>query len=55
MKLSANLDDVVNAYINALLSRFPRSRYVVGWDAKCKLILPMLPEWLGDRLLPYFN
>jgi short-subunit dehydrogenase len=45
------LGAVVNAYEHALFGRFPRARYVVGWDAKVALkFLNWLPEWLADWL-----
>jgi retinol dehydrogenase-16 len=49
---SSRITDVVDAYHHALLGRFPRARYVVGYDAKF-LWLPVqwLPEWMGDLIL----
>ena len=49
---SNRLTDVIDAYEHALLGRFPRARYVVGFDANYLWWpLQMLPEWLGDYLL----
>jgi len=50
--------DVVDAYEQGLLGRFPRARYLVGMDCFTFFLpLQMLPEWLGDwliqRLLDY--
>ena len=50
--ISERLDDVVDAYKHALLSRYPRARYVVGKDTKYFVIpVQWLPEWLGDWIL----
>ena len=49
---SDRLTDVADAYVHALLGRYPRARYAVGWD--CKYVwIPMswLPEWMADRLV----
>ena len=43
--------DVVDAYEQGLLGRFPRARYPVGKDCLTFLFLGMLPEWLGDWLI----
>nr|XP_060616928.1 retinol dehydrogenase 7-like [Anolis sagrei ordinatus] len=46
---SSNFYPVTDAMEHALTSCYPRSRYVVGWDAKCILIpLTYLPASLGD-------
>jgi retinol dehydrogenase-16 len=44
--------DVVDAYVHALLGRYPRARYLVGLDARF-LFTPLtwVPEWLGDWVL----
>lgn len=49
---SSKTSDVVDAYEEALLGRYPRARYVVGVDANF-LFKPLqaLPECLSDRLL----
>ncbi|KAI8794237.1 retinol dehydrogenase 7, partial [Biomphalaria glabrata] len=54
IRLSDNLDLVVDAYIHGLTSLFPRTRYAVGWDSKYLFIpLSYLPTWLVDWLLHY--
>lgn len=45
---SANF--VAIAMENALLSRFPRTRYVVGLDGQLLVVLHLLPGWLGDTV-----
>lgn len=45
---------VVDAYLHALLGRYPRVRYLVGKDAKVMLFLQALPEWMSDRFLAQF-
>ena len=46
------INDVVDAYEEALLSRFPRARYPVGRDAVFLwLPLQMLPEWISDMVM----
>lgn len=49
---------VVDAYIDALTARFPKTRYVVGSDARILLLISMFPEWITDfvlsKLLPKF-
>ncbi|RUS70821.1 hypothetical protein EGW08_021413 [Elysia chlorotica] len=48
---SKNTSNVVDAYVDALTARFPRPRYVVGWDARLLFVpLSFLPEWVGDRI-----
>jgi len=49
---STNPTPIVDAYVHAVLGRYPRARYVVGNDAKF-IYLPIqaLPEWLSDWLL----
>ncbi|VDI15640.1 Hypothetical predicted protein [Mytilus galloprovincialis] len=43
---------VVNAYVHALTSKYPKYRYLVGNDAKyIYRILWNLPEWISDYLL----
>ena len=57
---STRFEDVVDAYEHALLSLYPRPRYVVGWDARILgRIMIYAPEWMsdwlsrkGDRKLP---
>eukprot|EP01123_Difflugia_compressa_P012475 TRINITY_DN5340_c0_g1_i1.p1 TRINITY_DN5340_c0_g1~~TRINITY_DN5340_c0_g1_i1.p1 ORF type:complete len:146 (-),score=19.27 TRINITY_DN5340_c0_g1_i1:93-467(-) len=41
---------VVNAYVNACMSQFPKSRYVVGKGSWVLLSLSYLPLWLRDRI-----
>lgn len=46
-----NLEEVVDAYIHALTSRRPRSRYVVGRNGNFYFRpLGVLPDWLSDFL-----
>ncbi|XP_033727381.1 17-beta-hydroxysteroid dehydrogenase type 6-like [Pecten maximus] len=50
--MSSNLDQVINAYTHALTARFPKARYVVGWDANTLYrFLWTVPEWLCSFLL----
>ena len=46
------VEDVVDAYEQGLLGRFPRARYPVGKDCYA-FFLPVekLPEWLADWLI----
>lgn len=46
-------DAVAVAMEDALLSRFPRARYVVGFDGHLLVILQRLPEWLGDAIFDF--
>ena len=53
---SDNMDDVMEVYEHALLSQWPRARYVVGNDAKYMwLPLQWLPEWISDHVLQMGN
>ena len=47
--VSHKIEHVVDAYEHALLYRYPRARYLVGWDANtvARMIM-ILPEWVGD-------
>ncbi|KAH9508453.1 Retinol dehydrogenase 7 [Bulinus truncatus] len=53
-----DISPVVEAYTHALTSRYPKTRYIVGWDAKLICIpLTYLPDCLSDPILalPYLN
>ena len=46
-------DAVVQAVVHALTSPRPRTRYLVGTDAKIRAwMVKRLPDRLNDRLLP---
>ncbi|XP_052818550.1 17-beta-hydroxysteroid dehydrogenase type 6-like [Mya arenaria] len=49
---SSNLDLVVDAYEHAVTAKYPKYRYVVGWDANY-IFRPlwMAPEWFSDFIL----
>ena len=51
-RASDHPDQVVDAYVDAKLGRYPRARYLVGLDARF-LFRPLtwVPEWLGDWVL----
>ncbi|XP_027583182.1 retinol dehydrogenase 16-like [Pipra filicauda] len=52
---SSRLSPVTGAMTHALLSRCPRSRYTVGWDARLFFLpLSYCPAWLADALLGLF-
>ena len=49
---SPHLYKVVDSIAHALTSPYPRSRYVVGWDAKLLWIwVSRFPAGVGDALL----
>ncbi|XP_060576832.1 17-beta-hydroxysteroid dehydrogenase type 6-like [Ruditapes philippinarum] len=49
---SSNVHEVVDAYINAITSRFPRKRYLIGFDANYIFRpLSILPEFISDWVL----
>lgn len=49
---SPHLYKVVDAIVHALTSQYPKSRYVVGWDANLLWIwVSRLPAGVGDALL----
>ncbi|XP_005108509.1 retinol dehydrogenase 7-like [Aplysia californica] len=49
---STDIDQVVDAYVHAITSKFPRTRYVVGNDAKFIYIpLSLVPDWCGDWIV----
>lgn len=49
---SPHLHKVVDTLVHALTSRYPQTRYVVGWDAKLLWIwVSRLPAGVGDALL----
>jgi NAD(P)-dependent dehydrogenase (short-subunit alcohol dehydrogenase family) len=45
----ASTDGVVHAVVHALTARRPRARYLVGMDARARLILNWMPWRLRDR------
>ncbi|KFP70371.1 Retinol dehydrogenase 7, partial [Acanthisitta chloris] len=48
---SSRLSRVTDAMTHALLSRCPRSRYAVGWDARLVFLpLSYCPTWLSDTI-----
>lgn len=50
--LSSQLDPVVDAYIHALTSRWPKKRYTIGWDAYLIWVpFSYLPSCLTDRVI----
>lgn len=50
--MSPKVEKVVDAYEHAITSRFPKVRYVVGWDANIPFrILWNFPEWITDFIL----
>ncbi|BFZ17713.1 hypothetical protein BsWGS_20752 [Bradybaena similaris] len=51
-KATVNLDLVVNAYIHAITAKFPRTRYMPGWDAVW-LYNPLsyLPDSIADFVI----
>ena len=50
--ISTRPDDVVDTYEHALLAVFPRTRYLVGLDARYVLyFVTCLPERLGDWIV----
>jgi len=49
---SPHLYKVVDSIVHALTSRFPKSRYVVGWDANLLWVwVSRLPAGVGDAIL----
>ncbi|WAR09696.1 H17B6-like protein, partial [Mya arenaria] len=47
----SNPQDVADVMTRALHARRPRSRYLVGTDAKTHYsLIGVLPEWIGDRM-----
>jgi len=53
---SDRCSDVTDAYEHALFARFPRERYLVGFDAKYVYIpVQALPEWLSDWIMRVIN
>ncbi|XP_069106940.1 17-beta-hydroxysteroid dehydrogenase type 6-like [Argopecten irradians] len=50
--MSSKLDEVVDAYTHALTARYPKARYVVGFDANTLYrFLWSVPEWMCSFLL----
>ncbi|KAH9508455.1 Retinol dehydrogenase 16 [Bulinus truncatus] len=50
--VTKDITPVVEAYTHALTSRYPRTRYSAGWDAKLVYIpLSYLPTWISDRVM----
>lgn len=49
---SPHIYKVVDSIVHALASQYPKSRYVIGWDAKLLWIwISRLPASVGDALL----
>ena len=52
---SKDIYKVLDAYEHALLARFPRTRYLVGYDARFVWMnVQWMPEWLGDFIMGIF-
>ncbi|NXU60005.1 H17B6 dehydrogenase, partial [Turnix velox] len=48
---SSRLTEVTGSVEQALLSRYPRTRYTAGWDARLFLLpLSYCPTWLSDTV-----
>lgn len=51
-KTLQNPEHVVEAMTHALLAKYPKSRYVVGFDANTFYrMMAWLPDWFGDILV----
>ncbi|KAK6970170.1 retinol dehydrogenase 2-like isoform X1 [Biomphalaria glabrata] len=50
--LNEDTDKVIDAYIQAITAKYPKARYLVGFDAKF-IYVPLyhLPEWLMDLII----
>lgn len=47
--MSSKLHKVVDSYVHAVTAKYPKARYVVGWDANILFrFLWTVPEWLSD-------
>ena len=51
IKMGVPPDRVARAVEHALTARWPRSRYLVGWDARLLVMLEALPDPLRDWLI----
>lgn len=53
---SSKLEDVTNAYENAIFSKWPKKRYAIGPDC-CYFVIPMsyLPSLLQDKIITLFH
>jgi NAD(P)-dependent dehydrogenase (short-subunit alcohol dehydrogenase family) len=48
------VDVVAQTVYNALTSPRPKTRYLVGWDAKAvALVVKLVPDWVLDKLIAY--
>lgn len=48
------VDVVAHTVYNALTSPRPKTRYLVGWDAKAvALVVKLVPDWVLDKLIAY--
>ncbi|PIK52849.1 putative retinol dehydrogenase 7 isoform X2 [Apostichopus japonicus] len=53
--LSSRIHLVTDAYEHALISRYPKKRYAVGWDARLIWVpLSYTPSWVTDLIIPNF-
>lgn len=53
---SPHLYKVVDAIVHSLTSRYPKTRYMVGWDAKLLWIwVSRLPAGVGDAILNFLG
>ncbi|XP_050388746.2 retinol dehydrogenase 16 [Patella vulgata] len=51
-KSSSNLFEVIDAYEHAITARYPKSRYILGNDAKYFFrLLWTIPEWMSDFII----
>ena len=51
-KASTDIDQVIRAFAHAITAKFPKTRYVVGLDAKLLYVpLSFLPDWLSDYVM----
>lgn len=49
---SSKLQNVINAHVHAITAKFPKARYLIGYDANLFFWpVKVLPHWISDALL----
>ncbi len=49
-KMAENPQLVVNALIEATLSKFPKDHYIVGMSGRAVQFMTLLPHWISDHI-----
>lgn len=51
-KTLQNPENVADAMVHALLGKYPKLRYIIGYDANTFFrVMALVPDWIADRVI----